>query len=40
MAMPWDEECPHCHRTVADWFVEWYLSAQQQEIGKQEVAID
>ena len=33
IAMPWDEPCPHCHRTVADWFVEWYLLAQQQEIA-------
>ena len=38
--MPWDEPCLHCHRTVVDGFLEWYLLAQQQEIGKQKLAID
>jgi hypothetical protein len=38
--MPWDEECPHCHRTVAEWFVEWYSFPQQREIGKKSLAAD
>ena len=23
-AMPPNEQCPNCHRLVADWHVEWY----------------
>jgi hypothetical protein len=40
IAMPWDEECPHCHRMVKDWFVEWCILPDQQEIGRQRLAID
>jgi hypothetical protein len=38
--MIWDEPCPHCHVKIGDWFVEWCSIPQQEEIGKQKLAID
>jgi hypothetical protein len=40
--MIWDENCPYddCAKSVKDWFIEWCTKPQQQEIGKQKLAID
>ena len=38
--MIWNEPCPHCQVKLRDWFVEWCSEPQQQEIGKQKLAID
>jgi hypothetical protein len=38
--MPHFTDCPWCNAYIWDWFLEWYLRPQQEEMGNGRLAMD